>query len=226
LDTITPKVLFEDNHLIIVSKPAGYLSQGDSTRDMDMIKIVKAYIKKKYDKPGEVFLGLPHRLDRPVSGTLVFCRTSKALTRMAKLFQAREVEKIYHAIVTERPMHVTGKLVSHIKKNPKKNKAITSAKAFTGSKKAILSYTQLAQIKDYSLLEIKLETGRSHQIRAQLNEHKMPILGDLKYKPQKPLHDKSIALHAYSLSFIHPVKKEPIRITAKYPKTEWWGEFA
>lgn len=226
MDTITPKILFEDNHLIIVSKPAGYLSQGDSTRDMDMIKIVKAYIKKKYEKPGDVFLGLPHRLDRPVSGTLVFCRTSKALTRMAKLFQDREVEKIYHAIVTERPMDVTGKLVSHIKKNPKKNKAITSAKAFTGSKKAILSYTQLAQIKDYSLLEIKLETGRSHQIRAQLNEHKMPILGDLKYKPQKPLHDKSIALHAYSLAFIHPVKKEPIRITAKYPKTEWWGEFA
>jgi len=226
LEEIKPKILLEDNHLIIVSKPAGYLSQGDSTRDRDMIKIVKEYIKKKYDKPGDVFLGLPHRLDRPVSGTLVFCRTSKALTRMAKLFKDREVEKIYHAIVTERPMDVTGTLVSHMKKNPAKNKAITSGKAFTGSKKAILQYTQLAQIKDHSLLEIKLETGRSHQIRAQLNEYKMPILGDLKYKPQKPLPDKSIALHAYSLSFIHPVKKEPVRITAKYPRTEWWSDFA
>lgn len=226
MEAITPKVLFEDNHLIIVSKPAGYLSQGDSTRDMDMIKIVKAYIKRKYDKPGDVFIGLPHRLDRPVSGILTFCRTSKALTRMTKLFKDREVEKIYHAIITERPPDMTGTLTSHIKKNTSKNKAITSKKAFSGSKKAILSYTQLAQIRDYSLLEIKLETGRSHQIRAQLNEYKMPILGDLKYKPQRPLHDKSIALHAYSLSFVHPVKKEPIRITAKYPKTEWWDVFA
>lgn len=223
---IKPKVLFEDNHLIIVSKPAGYLSQGDKTRDMDMIRIVKAYIKEKYDKPGEVFLGLPHRLDRPVSGTLMFCRTSKALTRMTKMFKDREVEKIYHAIVTERPEDLSGTLKSYLKKETHKNKTKASTKAFVGAKSAVLHYSLIAQIKDLSLLEIKLETGRPHQIRAQLSQNKMAIYGDVKYKPQKPLSDMSIALHARSLSFIHPVKKEPVRITAKYPNIEWWNTFA
>ncbi len=223
---IKPKVLFEDNHLIIVSKPAGYLSQGDKTRDMDMLTITKAYIKQKYNKPGEVFLGLPHRLDRPVSGTLMFCRTSKALTRVTKMFKDREIEKIYHAIVTEIPNDYAGSLKSYLKKEVHKNKTKTSTKAFVGAKHAVLHYKLIGQIKDYSLLEIQLETGRPHQIRAQLTEHKMPILGDAKYKPQKPLEDKSIALHARSLSFIHPVKKEPVRITAKYPNQPWWNTFA
>lgn len=191
-----------------------------------MLTITKAYIKEKYNKPGEVFLGLPHRLDRPVSGTLMFCRTSKALTRMTKMFKDREIEKIYHAIVTERPADFTGTLKSYLKKETHKNKTKASTKSFVGSKHAILHYTLIGQIKDLSLLEITLETGRPHQIRAQLTQNKMPILGDAKYKPQKPLPDKSIALHARSLSFIHPVKKEPIRITAKYPNVEWWNTFA
>lgn len=191
-----------------------------------MVSLVKAYIKKKYDKPGKVYLGLPHRLDRPVSGVLVLCKTSKALTRMTKIFKERKVTKIYHAITDERPEVLSDKLVSYLKKDTKKNKSKVSKKPFVGGKISILNYSQIAQIRDFNLLEVQLETGRPHQIRAQLKQYKMPIYGDVKYHPQKPLPDKSIALHAYSLSFQHPVKDEPVRVTAAYPKTEWWTVFA
>lgn len=225
IHTFLPKILYEDNHLLIVNKPTGILSQADNTRDDDMISMAKRYVKKKYDKPGEVYMGLPHRIDRPVSGALILCRTSKALSRMTEQFRNKKVEKIYHAIITDRPENLHGTLRSHLRKSDKKNKTNVSTKSFSGSKEAVLHYTLIGQLKEFALLEIKLETGRPHQIRAQLNQFKMPIYGDLKYKPQRPLPDKSIALHALSLQFLHPVKKEPMRITAKYPKSEWWSMF-
>ena len=220
------KILYEDNHLLIVHKPAGYLSQGDNTRDRDMIQIVKAYIKEKYEKPGAVYLGLPHRLDRPVSGALIFCKTSKAMTRMTDIFKKRDIKKVYHAIVLNRPQVLQKRIVSYLKKDAKRNRAIVSAKPFAGAKEAILNYQQTAEIDGSVLLEVVLETGRPHQIRAQLNQEKLPILGDLKYYPQKPLEDKSIALHAVSLEFIHPVKKVPVRIDCAYPKKPWWNKFS
>ena len=220
------KVLYEDNHLLVVNKPAGYLSQGDDTRDMDMIKIVKSYIKEKYDKPGAVYLGLPHRLDRPVSGALIFCKTSKAMTRVSDMFKKRNIKKVYHAIVLNRPEVTEKRVVSYLKKDNKRNKSIVSHKPFAGAKEAILTYQQISEIEGSVLLEVTLETGRPHQIRAQLCQEKLPILGDLKYYPQKPLEDMSIALHAVSLEFIHPVKKEPVRISSAYPKTSWWSRFA
>lgn len=219
------KVLFEDNHLLIVNKPAGVLSQGDKTGDTDIIKIAKNYIKLKYEKPGAVFLGLAHRLDRPVSGTLILCRTSKSLTRMNDIFKNRAIKKVYHAIVMGRPERSTEKLVSYIKKDSKRNRAIISKKPFAEAKKAILSYTQLAELNNHSLLEVELETGRPHQIRAQLNSIKLPILGDMKYHPQNPLEDKSIALHCHSMEFVHPVQKTNLRVTAAYPKKPWWTKF-
>ncbi len=201
------------------------LSQSDITGDKDIITWTKEYVKQKYEKPGAVFMGLAHRLDRPVSGALILCRTSKALTRMTTLFRDRQIKKSYHAILSGRPIISDARLVSYIKKDSKKNKAIISKKPFAGAKEAILSYKQISEIGKYSLLEISLETGRPHQIRAQLNEYKMPILGDIKYNPQKPLEDRSIALHCRTMEFIHPVKKEPVRVTAAYPNKPWWQPF-
>ena len=225
LKTHNLKVLFEDNHLLIVNKPAGILSQGDKTRDTDIIAIAKNYIKIKYEKPGDVFLGLAHRLDRPVSGALILCRTSKSLTRMTELFKKRQIKKVYHALIIGRPSQHSEKLISYIKKDSKRNRAIISKKPFVGAKKAILTYSQIAELNKHSLLEVELETGRPHQIRAQLSAAKLPILGDLKYHPQNPLEDKSIALHCYSMEFIHPVKKEVTRVTAAYPNKSWWKNF-
>jgi len=190
-----------------------------------MLKLAKQYVKVKYEKPGEVFLGLAHRLDRPASGALILCRTSKGLSRMTELFKKREIKKTYHAIVTNRPVKTSERRISYIKKDEKRNRAIISQKPFAGAKEAILTYKQIAEVSGYSLLEIELETGRPHQIRVQLNEIKLPILGDLKYHPQTPLEDKSIALHCYSMEFVHPVKKIPIRISAAYPNRSWWQRF-
>jgi len=217
-------VLYEDNHLIAINKPSGMLSQGDKTGDSDAIKYVKSYIKEKYNKPGEVFIGLPHRLDRPVSGVLLLCRTSKALTRINAAIKERKLAKIYHAITLSNPIE-SGSLNSYIRKDSKNNKAKVSAKPFKNAKAARLNFEHIATIDKHHLLQIHLETGRPHQIRAQLKESNMPILGDVKYHKQKPLPDMSIALHAFSLELIHPVKKEPLRITAKYPKTRWWSIF-
>jgi len=225
LDYKKVKILYEDNHLLIVNKPSGVLSQGDATGDKDIASIMKLYVKEKYNKPGKVFLGLAHRLDRPVSGAIVLCRTSKALSRMTELFRVRQIEKTYHAIITQRPTNTSDKLHSYIKKDPKKNRSKASHKPFQGAKEALLSYDLISDMKKYCLLEIKLATGRPHQIRVQLSQAKIPILGDVKYHPQPPLEDKSIALHCRSLNFMHPVKKEPVRVTASYPNRSWWNLF-
>ncbi|MBT8232291.1 MAG: RluA family pseudouridine synthase [Saprospiraceae bacterium] len=215
-------VLYEDNHLLIINKKAGQLSQGDKTKDDSLLELGKAYIKKHYNKPGDVFLGLPHRLDRPVSGAIILCRTSKALTRMNKLIADRELVKVYHALVLKKPKDQQGRLESYLRKNRVKNKVDSFNSPQKDAKKAILTYQFLKQIGKYFLIEIKLETGRPHQIRVQLNDMGCPILGDLKYFNQSPLSDKSIGLHARELSFIHPVKKNPINIIAPYPTTIYW----
>lgn len=219
------KILLEDNHLLVVSKPAGLLSQGDISRDKSLIDYAKAYIKKKYDKPGDVFLGLPHRLDRPVSGAIVLCRTTKALKRVTETIRKKEMNKTYLALCVNPPEKHAAKLVSYIKKNKQKNKAIISDKPFSDAKEAILNYKMLGTKKSKTLLRVQLITGRPHQIRAQLNEIKCPIVGDMKYFTQNPLPDKSIALHSYELSFIHPVTKEWLELRAPVPKTEWWYPF-
>jgi len=177
-------VLFEDNHLLIVSKPAGMLSQGDKTGDKSLLDQTKLYVKNKYKKPGAVFLGLPHRLDRPVSGAIVLCRTSKALKRMSDLIQKRELQKTYLAISQNQPPDQAQKLLAYIKKNKEKNRAIIADSPFEGAKEAILNYKYLGQAKNRYLLRIQLITGRPHQIRAQLNFIDCPILGDLKYHRQ------------------------------------------
>ena len=210
---------------MIVCKPVGVLSQKDKTNDDSIIELCKAYIKVKYDKPGDVFLGLPHRLDRPVSGAIILCRTSKSLTRMNEMIKKRSIIKTYHAIVDGRPNPESAKLVSYIRKNPAKNKVKVMDHQFNESKEAILNYKVLRHVGSQSLLEIDLETGRPHQIRSQLAHIGHPIVGDLKYGYAKPLSDKSIALHAYHLSFTHPVSQLPISVKAPYPNKPWWKTF-
>ncbi len=201
------------------------LSQKDKTNDDSIIEIGKAYIKVKYSKPGDVFLGLPHRLDRPVSGAIILCRTSKSLTRMNEMIKKRSITKVYHAIVEGRPAATSGKLVSYIKKNPAKNRVTVMDDPFHDAKQAILSYKVIDYRKSRSLLEIELETGRPHQIRSQLAHIAHPIIGDIKYGSDRPLPDKSIALHAYRLQFIHPVAKTPINVIAPRPDMPWWDAF-
>jgi 23S rRNA pseudouridine1911/1915/1917 synthase len=218
------QVLFEDNHLIAVNKPAGYLSQGDKTGDFSMVDAVKAYIKQRYDKPGDVYLGLVHRLDRPVSGVLLFARTSKALTRMNKLFAERDVQKTYWAIVGEQPKETEGTLVGFIYKDSEKNKSKLLPKADSnrhqGAKKAELSYNLIARLGHNVLLEVKPKTGRPHQIRVQLAGIGTPIRGDIKYGYREPNEDGNIHLHSRSLGFVHPVKKEGVLITASVPRMD------
>lgn len=220
----TQHILHEDNHLLIVNKPAGILSQGDQTGDSSIIDIGKAYIKEAYSKPGAVFLGLPHRLDRPVSGLIILCKTSKALTRMTELFRDRSISKIYHAIVLGKPPADSERLISYLKKDTDRRRALHSPVAKEGYKEAILSYSLIKSMSQLSLLEVTLETGRPHQIRAQLSAIGSPILGDLKYHQQDPLADKSIGLHAREVRFIHPVKKTELKITAPYPSQVWWNK--
>ncbi|MEK7254230.1 MAG: RluA family pseudouridine synthase [Bacteroidota bacterium] len=222
------QILFEDNHLIAVNKPAGILSQGDRTGDDPLAEYVKAYIKDRYAKPGDVFLGVVHRLDRPVSGVTIFARTSKALERMNKLFADREVEKTYWAIVNRRPDPLSGHLTHYLIKDENTNKT----KAFDqlsnrseGAKKADLDYELLGEIGDTFLLEVKPLTGRPHQIRAQLSKAGYPIRGDVKYGGKKIDRGEMISLHCRSLSFIHPVKKEKVTITAETPNEEGWNTF-
>jgi len=216
-------VLYEDNHLIVINKQAGLLSQGDKTNDKNILDYVKAYIKNKYDKPGLVFLGLPHRLDRPVSGAIVLCKTSKSLTRMNKMISERKIDKIYHAIVLNKPKDNKGTITSFLRKNTHKNKVDCFDQEVNNSKKAILNFQYHKRIGNFHLLEVKLLTGRPHQIRVQLNSINCPILGDMKYHNQKPLSDKSIALHSRFVEFIHPVSKVKISIAAPYPDKPWWS---
>ncbi len=217
------QVLYEDNHLIAINKPAGYLVQGDQTGDQPLTEYVKEYIKLQYNKPGDVFLGVVHRLDRPVSGALIYARTSKGLSRMNEVFRDRAIEKTYWAICTDQPAELEGQLEHFILKDKKANRA----KAFDqmsrraeGAKKAELTYRTLGRIGMHTLLEVSPKTGRPHQIRVQLSKINCPIKGDLKYGYPTPNDDGSIHLHCRSMSFIHPVKKEPITITANPPELE------
>lgn len=217
------QVLFEDNHILIVNKRAGDISQGDKTGDKPLSDVVKSYLKDKYNKPGDVFLGVVHRLDRPTSGVIVFARTSKALTRLTKMLREKEMHKTYWAIVKNTPKKEKDTLIDFLKKNPKNNKSSVVTESTVGSKKAILHYTILQKLDNYSLLEIDLETGRHHQIRTQLAAIGSPIKGDLKYGFNRSNKDGSIHLHARKIRFTHPVTKEEIKVIAPTPNDVIWN---
>ncbi len=228
LDISLVKVIYEDNHLIAVNKPGGWLVHGDKTNDTPLSEFVKEFIRIRYKKPGNVFLGVIHRLDRPVSGVLVFAKTSKALTRMNKLFQDRKVTKVYKAITNKSPEKLEGKLVHYLKKDKKKNKSFVykmDSIRSEGAKKAELTYKMLGRIAGHHLFEIHPITGRPHQIRVQLSAIGCPINGDLKYGFTKAGPDATIYLHCTELSFIHPIKKEKVTIKASLPKDQVWELF-
>ena len=219
------EIIYEDNHIIAVNKKAGDLVQGDQTGDVTLADDVKAYIKNKYNKPGDVFLGIVHRIDRPVSGVVLFARTSKALVRLNKMFQDKTIKKTYWAIVDQRPEIEEGRLVHYIKKNQDKNRSNLFDKEKHGAKEAILNYQLIVSFTNYHLLEINLETGRHHQIRAQLARIGCHIKGDLKYGAKRSNENGGICLHSRSISFEHPTLKEPITITATPPDEPLWNEF-
>ncbi|MDX1627757.1 MAG: RluA family pseudouridine synthase [Fulvivirga sp.] len=220
------KVLYEDNHLLIVNKPAGQLVQADKTGDQTLADEAKAYIKEKYNKPGDVFLGVIHRIDRPVSGVVVLARTSKALERMNKLFKDRKVTKTYWAISDAKPPQVSDTLEHWLKKNHKINKTVASNKKSGKAQKAILDYELIGKIGANYLLQVNPVTGRPHQIRVQLAKIGCPIIGDVKYGASKPNRDGSIHLHAKSIQFEHPVKREQLHVEAPIPKEQIWQLFA
>ena len=217
------QVLYEDNHMIVVNKRAGDIVQGDKTGDKPLSDVVKEYIAKKYNKPGNVFLGVVHRLDRPTTGIIVFARTSKALPRLNLLFAEKKAKKTYWAIVKNEPPKTHDTLIHWLRKNPKNNKSSVYAKEIKDSKKAILHYNVIKKLDNYSLIEIDLETGRHHQIRAQLSSIGFPIKGDLKYGFDRSNKDGSIHLHARKIVFIHPVSKEEISVIAPTPNEVIWN---
>jgi 23S rRNA pseudouridine1911/1915/1917 synthase len=217
------QVLHEDNHIIVVNKRVGDIVQGDKTGDKPLSDVVKEYIKVKYNKPGEVFLGVVHRLDRPTTGIVVFARTSKALTRMNELFSNRETQKTYWAIVKNKPINTEDKLVHFLKRNEKNNTSKAHLKEVPDSKLASLNYKIIATLQNYFALEINLHTGRHHQIRAQLSAIGSPIKGDLKYGFDRSNPDGGIHLHARKLVFVHPVSKEIIEIIASTPNDVIWN---
>lgn len=216
------QIIYEDNHIIIVNKRAGDIVQGDKTGDKPLSEVVKDYIKDKYNKPGNVYLGVVHRLDRPTTGIVLFSKTSKALPRLNKLFSEKKATKTYWAIVKNPPEKPEGTLLNWLKKNPKTNKSTAYPKEVADSKKAILHYQLLKKLDNYYLLEIALETGRHHQIRVQLSTIGSPIKGDLKYGFDRSNKDASISLHARRLEFIHPVSKEHIDVIAPLPDDPIW----
>jgi 23S rRNA pseudouridine1911/1915/1917 synthase len=215
-------ILFEDNHLLIINKRPGELSQLDKTGDNSVLEKYKLYLKKKHNKKGNVFLGLVNRLDRPTSGVLILAKTSKALSRMNKMLVERKILKKYIAVVEKKPIRKKNTLINFLKKNQKQNKSYIVDETAKDSKKAILHYTTLKELDNYSLLEISLETGRHHQIRVQLSNIGCSIKGDLKYGSKRSNSDKSICLHANEISFIHPVSKNEIKIKANTPQNNIW----
>ena len=219
------KVLYEDNHIIIINKAAGEIVQGDKTGDESLCDTMKAYIKEKYAKPGNVFIGLPHRLDRPVSGIVVFAKTSKALERLNRMFSEGSVKKIYWALTKGIPVPAEAELESWILRNEKMNKSFSYPKEVKGSKRAVLHYRLAAASQNYNLIEVELKTGRHHQIRCQLSSIGCPIKGDLKYGAQRSNPDGSISLHARYIEFTHPVSKELIAVTAPLPNDRLWQSF-
>lgn len=218
-------IIYEDNHLLAVNKSGGVLVQGDETRDEPLVETLKKYIKEKYDKPGAVFLGVVHRLDRPVSGVTVFARTSKALERMNKLFRDRQTKKTYWAIVDKKPKEESGTLVHWLLKDEKKNKTTAYKTEHGDALRSELSYRVIGKQGNYYLLEVNPITGRPHQIRVQLQALGCPIVGDLKYGSPAANPDQNICLHARQLEFEHPVKKEKMVLKADPPRTDFWKLF-
>jgi len=216
------QVLYEDNHILVANKPNNMLVQADTTGDVALEDLAKQYIKIKYNKPGAVFLNAVHRIDRPVSGVVVFARTSKALTRLNEQFRSKEIKKTYWAIVKNLPKVESATLEDYIRRDAKKNKSFVCQKDAKDAKLARLSYSLIASSENYHLLEIDLHTGRHHQIRCQLSHMGCPIKGDLKYGAERSNKDGGISLHARSVEFIHPVTKESIKITAPVPEDNLW----
>lgn len=218
------KVVYEDNHIIIVNKRSGEIVQGDKTGDKPLSDIVKEYIKEKYNKPGNVFLGVVHRLDRPVSGLVVFAKTSKALSRLNDMFRTGDVHKTYWAITKRRDIAPEGTLTDWLTRNERQNKSYAHANEVPGAKKAILKYKVRSVSDNYMLLEVTLLTGRHHQIRCQLAHMGCPIKGDLKYGAPRSNPDGSISLHSRRVEFVHPVSKEQICVEAEVPADRLWEE--
>jgi len=215
MNTAPLEILFEDNHCLVVSKPARCLTAPDETGDETILDLAKAYLKRKYQKPGEVYLGLVHRLDRPVSGVLLLARTSKAAARLSEQFRERDVHKVYHALVEGTPVPESGTLTDFLLKRGSGNKVRAVEPNTPGAKRSVLSYRVLEPRGNFSLLEVRPETGRSHQIRSQLSHQGWPICGDGKYGSRTPRWE--IALHARSLEFVHPTRSETISVIAPYP---------
>lgn len=218
------QVIYEDNHIIVVNKRPGDIVQGDKTGDKPLSEIVKEYIKEKYNKPGNVYLGVVHRIDRVTSGIVIFARTDKALSRLNKMLQSHEeIKKTYWAVVDKKPIAKQAELVHFLVRNAKQNKSYAHDKLVPNSKKAILNYKVVKELDRYQLLEINLKTGRHHQIRSQLSKIGLPIKGDVKYGFKRANKDLSIHLHARKIEFIHPVKKETISLVSQAPNDPIWN---
>ena len=222
---IEDRILYEDNHVIVINKLPSEIVQGDKTGDATLPDAIKAYLKEKYNKPGNVFCGVVHRLDRPTSGAVIFARTSKALERLNAQFREKETNKVYWAIVENKPEKASGRLVHFLRKNESQNKSYVVDAKTNGSKEAVLSYKLIQSSERYHLLEIALETGRHHQIRTQLAATGCIIKGDLKYGAKRSNEDGSICLHARKISFSHPTTKEIIEIIAPVPEVGIWRMF-
>lgn len=218
-------ILYEDNHLVVLNKGVSDIVQGDQSGDESLDQKLKGFIRERDAKPGNVFVGIPHRLDRPVSGVMVYTKTGKGLSRMTSLFREKEIEKIYYAIVENQPNPPAARLDHYITRNTRQNKSYCHPKEVRDSKHAVLEYRHLGVSDRYHLLEILLETGRHHQIRAQLATIGLPIKGDIKYGAKRPNRNGGISLHARKIAFIHPVKKKPLEIIAPFPKGDIFPYF-
>ena len=214
------QIVFEDNHILVINKAAGQLVQGDKTGDLSLLDLIKNFIKNRDHKPGNVFLGLVHRIDRPTSGLVIYAKTSKALSRLTQMVKNREIKKTYWAVVPKIEIPKSQRLIHYLQKNEKNNKATVFPKVTEGAKESILNYKVIKILDNFQLLEVDLETGRHHQIRAQLSKIGIPIKGDLKYGSARSNPDGGIHLHARKLEFVHPVTGEKVEITAPVPKND------